>query len=268
MTQDTVGRLGHLNLLEFGREQARWSDAGRVEEHEGVVLVAAGTTLPFLFNAAGRVDDDADAGSVITAADDFFGRLGRGYSVMVRDTPEDADLGAACEAAGLKPFGDAGSPEMVCRTRLADAEPPMGVELRWVTSPQEVADFTAVNSAAYATYGMPTNSLADTITNPSRFLASPHLRSVVAYIDGEPVAAAQTLLSHGIAGVYWVGTLEPARGKGLGEAVTRAVTNLAFDLGAACNTLQASVMGAPIYLRMGYETIYHHRAYVRWSVRA
>ena len=72
MTPDTVGRLGHLNLLEFGREQARWSDAGRVEEHEGVVLVAAGTTLPFLFNAAGRVDDDADAGSVITAADDFL----------------------------------------------------------------------------------------------------------------------------------------------------------------------------------------------------
>ena len=68
MTPDTLGRLGHLNLLEFGREQARWSDAGRVEEHEGVVLVAAGTTLPFLFNAAGRVDDDADAGSVITAA--------------------------------------------------------------------------------------------------------------------------------------------------------------------------------------------------------
>ena len=156
---------------------------------------------------------------------------------------------------------------MVCRRRLADADPPSGNELRWVTTQQEVRDFVAVNATAYATYGMPLDVLTDTIADEDRFLAAPHMRSIVAYRDGEPVAAAQTLLSHGVAGVYWVGTVDTARGTGLGEAVTRAVTNVAFDLGAACNTLQASPMGAPIYARMGYETLYHYETFIRWSTR-
>jgi hypothetical protein len=38
----------------------------------------------------------------------------------------------------------------------------------------------------------------------------------------------------------------------LGEAVTRTVTDWAFDAGAAAVCLQASNMGEPIYARMGY----------------
>jgi len=41
-------------------------------------------------------------------------------------------------------------------------------------------------------------------------LSRAHVVSVVGYADGQPAAAAQTLLSHGIAGVYWVGTIEAA----------------------------------------------------------
>ena len=87
---------------------------------------------------------------------------------------------------------------------------------------------------------------------PERFL-EPHIAAVVAYRGDEPVAAAMTLLSHGIAGVYWVATLAAARGQGLADVVTRAVTNRGFELGAAVNTLQASPMGESIYRRMGYE---------------
>jgi len=56
----------------------------------------------------------------------------------------------------------------------------------------------------------------------------------------------------------------PDQYRGLGEAVTRAVTNAGFDLGARINTLQASPMGAPIYLRMGYQTVFDYRVYVRF----
>ena len=145
-----------------------------------------------------------------------------------------------------------GAPE-----RLEDPPEPAGTELRWVTDEAGIRDFLAVNSVAYASLGMPVEVLGDLIVPGPRFL-EPHVQTVVAYLEDEPVAAAQTLLSHGIAGVYWVGTVEAARGKGLAESVTRAVTNRAFDLGAGANTLQASPMGGPIYLRMGYETIYHY----------
>ena len=43
-----------------------------------------------------------------------------------------------------------------------------------------------------------------------------------------------------------------ARGRGLVELVTRAVTNLGFDGGAPFVMLQASPMGAAVYRRMGY----------------
>ncbi|HEY2429692.1 MAG TPA: GNAT family N-acetyltransferase, partial [Acidimicrobiales bacterium] len=166
------------------------------------------------------------------------------------------------EAACLRPVG--AGPEMVCRTRLADVPVGEGVELRWASDEAGINDFIAVNSDAYSTYGMPREVVAETIVDPRRVLV-PHIHTVVAYVEGAPVAAAQTVLSHGIAGVYWVGTVEAARGRGLGEAVTRAVTNRAFDLGARINTLQASPMGEPIYTRMGYETIFRHRTFVRFS---
>jgi hypothetical protein len=51
----------------------------------------------------------------------------------------------------------------------------------------------------------------------------------------------------------------------LGEAVTRAVTNRAFDEGAAVVTLQASPMGEPIYRRMGYEERYRYSTFVRFE---
>jgi len=63
------------------------------------------------------------------------------------------------------------------------------------------------------------------------------------------------LCSHGVAGVYWVSTVPDARRRGLAERVTLAVGNAGFDLGMRAAALQASVMGFPVYVRMGYETV-------------
>jgi GNAT superfamily N-acetyltransferase len=99
------------------------------------------------------------------------------------------------------------------------------------------------------------------VREPRLFL-EPHVHTVLAYAGGEPVGAAQMLLSHGIGGVYWVGAVEAVRGRGVGEAVTRAVTNRAFDAGAALVSLQASKMGEPIYRRMGYRELYRYKEFV------
>jgi predicted GNAT family acetyltransferase len=54
-----------------------------------------------------------------------------------------------------------------------------------------------------------------------------------------------------------------ARGKGLAELCTRAVGNLAFDLGARVVVLQASVMGEPVYRRMGYREVTRYPYYLQ-----
>ena len=152
---------------------------------------------------------------------------------------------------------------MICEMPVEPQPLPDGVAPRWVDDRATFDDFVAVSDAAYATQGMPPDTVVDSITDLRAYL-TPYLQTVVAYEGDMPVAAAQVLSSHSIAGVYWVGTLERARGKGLGDRVTRAVTNRAFESGARLVSLQASAMGEPIYRRMGYREIYRYRTHVRF----
>ncbi|MET0881237.1 MAG: hypothetical protein ABWZ14_06775, partial [Acidimicrobiales bacterium] len=116
----TLARLAHLNYLEFGRQSSLWSDRGEVRDGAGVALFASGTDFPFVFNGVFRTDPAADPGQVLGRADAFFDQWSRGYTLVTG--PGDDDLVAHAEAEGLWAFADA--PEMVCRDRLADVDPP------------------------------------------------------------------------------------------------------------------------------------------------
>ena len=156
LTDRELAHLGHLNHVEFIRESTRWSGrAGRIEERDGILFSAAGTTFPVLCNSVVRLDPAVPAAEVIDRADAWFGALGRGWSVACRDLDGiDDDLAAAAQAAGLLDL--LASPEMVCRARLADegARPlAAGIELRWVADAAGMADFVAVSDAAYQSLG-------------------------------------------------------------------------------------------------------------------
>jgi GNAT superfamily N-acetyltransferase len=172
----------------------------------------------------------------------------------------DAELGSVCAAAGLLQMGD--MPGMVLDHRLATAPLAPGVTLRTVETEAHVAEFARVNGEAYATYGMPPGC-AETLLGRLEVLRAPHIVAVMARVDAAPAAAAMVILTHGIGGVYWVGTTPAARGKGLAELCTRAVGNIAFDMGARVVVLQASVMGEPIYRKMGYVEVTRYPYYVQ-----
>jgi ribosomal protein S18 acetylase RimI-like enzyme len=267
LDDETIDRLGHLNYVETSRELARQTGSqGEVLESDGLLLCAATVDFPVLMNVAWRVDPTLDATEVVARADEWFAARRRGWSLSVRDGWDvDDDLRAAAEAAGLASVLN--MPEMVCRHRLDDRPSAGHVELRWATDDDGTRDFATVSDGAYSSIGLPVGLVRVAFADLAR-LREPHVHTVVAYLAGEPVAAAQCNLTHGISGVYWVGTLEAARGKGLGEAVTRAVTNRAFDEGAAVVTLQASPMGEPIYRRMGYEERYRYSTFVRFEPTA
>ncbi len=248
---------GNLNLLEFTREDVRWQRPHTILEESGVLMFAGASDFPAYNNGVHRADDSVPAEEVIARAREFFAARNRGFSVWIRDTGEDDDLAAAADAAMIGAFAD--SPQMICRTRLADRPLPDGVEIRMVSDAAGVAEYADVTAKAYVSLGSPDDATRSHFNGPNAMLA-PHVHSAVAYLEGAPVSVAQILLSHGIAGVYWVGSLEAARGRGIAEAVTRHVTNLGFDLGATNVQLQASPMGEPIYRRMGYEDL-HRREF-------
>ena len=262
----TEATQGHRALIAFDRALTRYATRGALHEDGGVVLYAGGSWIPVVGNVAFRTHEDVDAGEVVARADAFFGELGRGFTVMVRNDGSDEDLRAAALNAGLTPFGD-GAPQMLVRERLQGPSAVEGVELRPVDDVAGVHAFAAVNGAAYATYGMPDEVPARLFDREIEVLNDPFVHPVVAWRGQEPVAAAMVYESDGVATVQWVGTVPHERGTGLGALVTAWATNLAFDRGASSCTLQASVMGEPIYRRLGYETIYRYEDLVLWQAR-
>ncbi len=260
----TQAALGHRNLIAYNRAVTRWGSRGALEEGDGAVLCAGGTWIPVVANGAYRTDDALDGAELVARADAFFGGLSRGFSIKVRDTGEDDDMRRACEAAGMESFGTP-VPEMIRYGPIPGPATAIdGIALRMVDDEAGVRDFIAVNAQAYATYGMPAEVLSDLFDEGTRLVEDPDAHIVVASRAGEPIATAMTYESEGVASLQWVGTVPTARTTGLGALVTIRATNLAFEHGASSCTLQASPMGAPLYRRLGYETIYHYEEFVRW----
>lgn len=251
--------LGHLELVEFTREDARWQRSYEIVERDGVLLFAGSSDFMAFCNGMRRVADDVPGAEAVARAVEFFAARRRGFSVWSRVLPVDDDLAAAADAAGLMVFGD--SPQMICRARIPRAELPAGVSIDPVDGATDVAHFARINGEAYTVYGAPAESSASHFDGPHA-LAGPNVLAFLARLDGVPVGATLLHLSHGIAGVYWVAVLEEARGHGIAAALMRHVTNLGFDLGAANVQLQASAMGEPIYLRLGYEELYRARLHL------
>jgi ribosomal protein S18 acetylase RimI-like enzyme len=260
MRREELIELSDLNFAEANREFSRRA-GGTVHDEDGLLLFAGGHPLPVSCNAVMRTGGDLPAGEVRRRADAFFGARRRGYTVTIR-AHADADLRAPENVTGLVEFFD--SPAMVLLERLTDAVPPPGMTLRRVESGADAAAFAEVMGAAYASLGMP-DGVAPAILGPA-VLTAPHFVTFLVRLgDGTPVAGAMCVLTHGVAGVYWVGTVPAARGRGLAELCTRAAGNAGFDMGARVAALQASVMGESVYRRMGYVEVTRYLSLVRFE---
>lgn len=253
--------VADLNWVEFFRESARRAPGGEVVERDGVVIAAGGSDFPVLANVAIRTDPSVPDDVVIEMADAYYRRRGRGYTLLVRDHAE-TSLADRASAAGLATMGGPG-PWLVLDERLPDTDPPEGLEVRRVDDEAGVATFAEIAGRSFATYGMPVE-VATQSFDPARWLF-PHLALFLGLVESEAVACAACVYSHGVSGVYWVATLPDVRGRGYGEAVTRAAGNAGFDMGAQCASLQASVMGDPIYRRMGYRQIGAQQSWIRFT---
>lgn len=252
-------RRAHLNLVDSSRQFFELDPGAVIEAEPGWLFGAGSSTHPVISNGAFRRDDAVDAAELVTRAKEFFAARERGFSVWVRGgRAEDRDLVVAAEAAGLQLVYE--MPEMTLGQELPPPELPAGAELRRLTATDQATDFFQVATTSYASIGFPPEVFAG-YTNHAGLLAE-NVVAFLALLDGEPVSIAMTIVSHGVAGIYWVGSLEQARGKGLGRAVTVAATNAGFDLGADVASLQASPMGKPIYLELGYETAFDYQMWM------
>jgi ribosomal protein S18 acetylase RimI-like enzyme len=98
--------------------------------------------------------------------------------------------------------------------------------------------------------------------------ADPRVRLAVVLDDGEPVAAATAMRSGSTTGIYSVGTVEGARRRGYGRAVTWAAIGASVDAwGSEIAILTSTAMAVSLYRSMGFEQIGRVHIYERRADR-
>lgn len=85
----------------------------------------------------------------------------------------------------------------------------------------------------------------------------------IGLLDGRPAGTSLVVRTGDLAGIFAVGTVESARRRGVGRAVTWAAAAAARDWGCQAVVLQASEMGFPIYRAMGFEPVVDYTRYMR-----
>jgi ribosomal protein S18 acetylase RimI-like enzyme len=256
--------LADRNLREATREMATWSGQPEIGESPGLLLVAGAARLPIGYaNAAFPVAvAECPARDLVERARRFFGERKRGYTLWTR-TYHDLSIQDAARRAGLQRIIE--MPGLVLDAPLPEPSLPAGASLQVVENAGQAGVFADVATRAFA--ALSSDPLAGSFAVPERLLR-PHVIALLATVDGEPAATALAVLSDGVAGLYWVGTMEGHRGRGLGEACTRRAGNAAFARGARAVTLQATRQGEPIYRRMGYREITRYTWYVDFQTEA
>jgi ribosomal protein S18 acetylase RimI-like enzyme len=245
MTSKDVERSAVLNEQELWREMVRWS-GGLIHEQDGLLFVAGPSSY---LRVAIRIDGGLSGAAVVRRCAEFFGAYEEGHIVLVRE-PADTDLAQAAVAADYTPAWT--------ERPMALHEPPgsspatANLDVRVVATPKHVSDYGKVVADANDDPGE--RERAGLLFHDGTILA-PHIAAFVAYLDDVPVSCAMTLVSHGVAGVFYVATVERARRRGLGDALTRMAARAGFELGARAAWLGASEMGAGLYRRIGFSDL-------------
>jgi GNAT superfamily N-acetyltransferase len=142
------------------------------------------------------------------------------------------------------------TPGMALSIPSSTPPPPSDLTIEPVHTP---TDLLAYREAAFRGFGHPV--AAAHIFLGERLLTSPQVRMYAGLADGRVVATSMLVATNAVAGIYWVATLEQARGRGLGAALTWAAVAGGRALGCTIANLQASRLGFPVYARMGFEHI-------------
>jgi GNAT superfamily N-acetyltransferase len=175
-------------------------------------------------------------------------------SVPFRVTARDGLDTSALEEAGFEESG--GIPCLVLDDLNIDASP-TPLDIRAAADQEALHHHVDIVGRAF---DWPPDVLAQVFT--TRLLDAPGLTCFVGYLDGTFVASSQLFVHNGVAGVYYVGTLESHRKRGFGEAMTAHAVRAGAAAGCSMASLQASPMGLPIYERMGFHQIDYYRTFV------
>jgi len=263
MTSDELVALEHENWIAYVTGVVTCDSRANVTRAGGVVTVLTG--LPFdWFNQVLIEQEEATPAAVLTAVAQAR-ELGDRFVVRLRAGIDDRFV-ATLTKAGLAPAGvETSTPGMVAYPINHDAiaaHPASDLEIRRVT---DAAGIDAHRQAVTAGFGSdPAVALGTACLD---LLDRPDCVVYVGYADGDPVISGLGWRTGRTIGVYSIATIESARRRGYGAAMTARVMADGVVVGCDVAALQASEMGRPIYERLGFRTVVRYAAYVEAAQR-
>jgi len=205
-----------------------------------VATALTGIPAPF-FNAGWALGaaDQRDIGAAV----DHLRASGLPFTLHV---PSDRPVAAAAaRAIGLVEGG-----RLPCFALAPGPIPPAPPALEIVrVGPRAWDDFVGATATSF---GMPIEMVH--ALYPPAMLDDSRVRAFLGSVDGSAVATSVAIRTGATLGVYSIGTVPEARGRGYGSALTWHLMRDA-DPGWEVAVLQASEMGRPVYERMGFQLV-------------
>jgi GNAT superfamily N-acetyltransferase len=133
---------------------------------------------------------------------------------------------------------------------------PPGIEVRPVATPDEyVAALRVQHEAFEVPADVSERELAEAARNFELWESSPRAVLYIAWVDGEPAAAARAVFAEGGAVLYGGATLPRFRGRGAYRALVAVRWDEAVRRGTPALITQAGAMSRPILQRLGFRQV-------------
>jgi GNAT superfamily N-acetyltransferase len=211
---------------------------GRAFEHEGVVAAIV-PGLPELALANAAVYRRASVlGAALPVLQQAYDDAGVTRS-LIWVPPGDEGAHAALRAAGYSPDSEAPAMTLDLARLPAEDDPPDD----WTDAP----DPGEIAHIVERSYGLADDSVGAALTG---WLEAG--TAYVARVDGRPACCLTVIREGRDAGVFLVGTIPEARGRGLARRRLLHALHEARAAGASVSSLQSSRLGYPVYRRLGY----------------
>jgi len=171
------------------------------------------------------------------------------WSVFPSSEPR--NLRDRLETLGLNRLGDKPGMAMNVEDLKEDRRPLPKLKIDIVESEEDLARFVDVTAKSFDVAGSDSRTFLKIL---SSLVAKSHsvFACYLGCLDRQPVATGVLFKAADVSGVYWIGTIPEARGKGIGTRMTRRIMTEGKESGYSLAVLQATDIGEPVYKRMGF----------------
>lgn len=249
--------LEHESWIAYLTGAVSCASGAKVTREDGVVMILSGLPMDW-FDQVLIEREDATPAALLAAVATARERGDR-FVVRLRDGLDDRFMPTIMRA-GLVPAGEAASVTgMVASpidSDLIRSHGAPGLDIRRVTDAAGIHVHRDVSTAGFGS----DPAVARGTACPA-LLDRPECALYLGYQGDAPVVSGLGWRTGRTIGVFSIATIESARRRGYGAAMTAHV--IADGVAAGCDVaaLQASEMGRPIYERLGFRIVVRYTAY-------